>query len=227
MNGLVNVKLMTWTQPEPRLGLGTHMPGLEPRQNTDWDLNPQLLNYDLSPCVWTYSVCLGAEEIQWETHRFIKRGHLWEMQVGRKGDSAPRIRWAKVLSSTGRGGGKRPPLPLSSTSNSSLVSGKRVFDPIRSTRTVTVLIQISRRVALQLLPLVWIWIQASPHPPPNDLRHISCLHQPCKPASFWWSSWAIINLQWVVSQSSLGFFLYLWSLVGISTTICATNLLHP
>ena len=36
------------------------------------------------------------------------------------------------LSSKGNGGQKRPPLPLSSSSSSSLVSCKRVFDPIKS-----------------------------------------------------------------------------------------------
>ena len=48
------------------------------------------------------------------------------------GSSALRIRWAAVLSSEGSGGGKRPLLPVSLSSSSSLVSGKRVFDPIRS-----------------------------------------------------------------------------------------------
>ena len=36
------------------------------------------------------------------------------------------------LSSKGSGGGKRLPLPLSLSSSSFLVSGKRVFGPIRS-----------------------------------------------------------------------------------------------
>ena len=41
----------------------------------------------------------------------------------------------------------------STTSSSSLVSGKRVFDPT-NTRTIMALIQISRREVLKLLPLV-------------------------------------------------------------------------
>ena len=48
--------------------------------------------------------------------------------MGRQGGSAPRIWWATVLSSKG-GGRKRPPLPLSRSNSSSLVSGKRVVDP--------------------------------------------------------------------------------------------------
>ena len=35
--------LMAWTLPEPRLGLETHMPGLEPSLNPDWDLNPRFI----------------------------------------------------------------------------------------------------------------------------------------------------------------------------------------
>ena len=38
------------------------------------------------------------------------------MQVGRQGGSAPRIRWAIVLSSTGSRGQKRLPLPLALSS---------------------------------------------------------------------------------------------------------------
>ena len=38
-------------------------------------------------------------------------------------------------------------------------------------------------------PLVWIWMQASSHPSPNNLRQVSHLHYSSKPALFWWLSW--------------------------------------
>ena len=53
-------------------------------------------------------------------------------QAGRQGDSALSIKWAIILLSKGSGVGKRPPLSLPLSSNCSLVSGKRVFDPISS-----------------------------------------------------------------------------------------------
>lgn len=42
------------------------------------------------------------------------------------------------------------------------------------TRTIIVLMQISRRVVLKILPLVWTWMWASAYSPSNDLRLISC-----------------------------------------------------
>ena len=74
-----------------------------------------------SPEVWTHwgsgSLCLCAEGIQRETqwqarNRFIRIGRLWGMQAGSHGHSAPRIRWATVLSSGGSRGGRSPPLPF-------------------------------------------------------------------------------------------------------------------
>ena len=76
------------------------------------------------------------------------------------------------------------------------------------TRTAMVPIQVSRRVVLKLLPLIWTWMLALPHPPFNDLKHLSSLHWSSKPASFWRLSCIIINFTGV-SQSSLGFPLYL------------------
>ena len=70
---------------------------------------------------------------------------------------------------------------LSGSSSSSLVSGKMC-------------IQISWRVVLKLLPLVWIWMLAWSHPPPNDLRQFSHLHWSSKPALFWWLSWIYSGL---------------------------------
>ena len=68
----------------------------------------------------------------------------------RQGGSALRIRWATVLSSKESGMGKDS-LFFSGSSSSCLVFG----------------IQISGRVVLKCLPLVWTWMQASSHPFPD------------------------------------------------------------
>ena len=72
----------------------------------------------------------------------------------------------------------------------------------------------------KLLPLVWIWLQASSHPPPNDLRqfwHLHLVKQACL------SLVAFLELT-VVSQHPPGSPLFLWSPIGISTTTCAYSI---
>ena len=63
-------------------------------------------------------------------NRSIETGHLGEMQAAGE-EALSQDEGGTVFSSKGSGGGERPPLPLSWTRSSSLVSGKRVFDPMR------------------------------------------------------------------------------------------------
>ena len=137
-----------------------------------------------------------------QKYRFIKIGCLWETQADRQGDSALRIQWATVLSSKGSRGQKRSPILLSSSS--SLVSGK-------------VYIQISRRVVLKLPPMVWIWMQASPHSPP-----ISCTST--SQASLPHSDGPPEQLLTYSDFSKSPRFHYLWSLTGTSTSTCAYSI---
>lgn len=78
------------------------------------------------------------------------------MQVGRQGSSAPRI----------------------------IIQGEWELEKTTSSFLGVVLLLSTQEGVYsnqqkdgpQLLPLVWIWTQASSHPPPSDLRQFSHLH---------------------------------------------------
>ena len=94
----------------------------------------------------------------------------------------------------------------SGSSSSSLVSGK-------------VCTQTSRRAFLKFLPLAWIWMQASSHPPPmtwgNSRTSTSQARLPF--------SDGFLELT-VLSLHPPGFPLYQWSSIRTSTTTCAYSI---
>ena len=114
------------------------------------------------------------------------------------------ISWATVLAIKGSGGWKDC-LFLSRTSSFSLVPCK-------------VCIQISRRVVLKLLPLVWIWMR--PHPTPNQWPEAiltpPLVKQGCPVVMAFLSNLLIYSdLPMSPKFSSLG------SFIGTSTSTCA------
>ena len=74
------------------------------------------------------------------------------MQADRQGGSAPRIRWAAVLSPKEHGSRKRVPLPLSSSSNSSLVSGHGAYSNQQKGSPQTPALGLNLNAALILPP---------------------------------------------------------------------------
>ena len=81
------------------------------------------------------------------------------------------------------------------------------------------------------LPLVWIWMQALPHPGTSDLR---VSHASTSQASLPCSEGPLGQLlTYMISQSPLGFPLYLWSLTGtcaysipLRLIICSASFLN-
>ena len=111
------------------------------------------------------------------------------------------------------------------SSGSSLVSGKRVFDPIRLNEDGQGAYSNQQKAGPQT-PALGLNLNGGRNPAaPRDLRRISRLQESSKPALF---PMAFLSL-WeptVVSQSPLGFPRSLWSLTGTSATTCAP-VLHP
>ena len=92
----------------------------------------------------------------------------------KQGGSALRIRWAMIFSPEGSRGGRRPPLPLSSSCSSFLVSGPGAYLYQQKGGPQTPALGLNLNVGLT-------------HRPPSDLRHLS--HASTSQASlFWWTS---------------------------------------
>ena len=162
---LAGTQIRTWT----------HLPGLEPSQNPDWDLNPPPGTRIQPNPVWdlnsqfkiriTHQVS-GPTEVQ-VLHASVQKefserqSDRQEIDVLRQ-DTCERCKRAAtealppdLVGYKRSGGWKRPFLPLSSSTGSFFVSSK-------------LCIQISRKVVLKVLSLVWIWMKASPHPLANN-----------------------------------------------------------
>ena len=76
------------------------------------------------------------------------------MQGGRRGASAPRIRWVTFYNPREEENGKRLLIPLSLGSSSSLISGRRVFGPVRSNKDGQGAYSNQQKQVLKFLPLV-------------------------------------------------------------------------